>query len=274
MTDIYIQKVVPNSTDTGFTVKKEYKLPNVNSFSIDLNSPVSPMPLPEEGADSNILVKIEGNSATMSLNWIIKNETATPVTVTESGGASNILTALQQVGYFTNEPGEGSFQPHSVADNYRIQLKNGSTVLWEKLGFFTKFTLSMQGSAPVTWSAQASFIVGNVITSYEAKIPEPPTGVGVTSGATYNGSDVNTASIKVIWDPATISNGTLSGSVVSYQKEGSAIWTNLGVTPTDPNTGTEYILTNLEYQKYYSVKVASRTTHVGGVSNTVTGQAT
>ena len=77
MTDIYIQKVVPNSTDTGFTVKKEYKLPNVNSFSIDLNSPVSPMPLPEEGADSNILVKIEGNSATMSLNWIIKDETTT-----------------------------------------------------------------------------------------------------------------------------------------------------------------------------------------------------
>ena len=274
MTDIYIQKVVPNSTDTGFTVKKEYKLPNVNSFSIDLNSPVSPMPLPEEGADSNILVKIEGNSATMSLNWIIKDETATPVTVTESGQASDVLTALQQVGYFTNEPGDGSFQPHSVADNYRIQLKDGSTVLWEKLGFFTKFTLSMQGSAPVTWSAQASFIVGNVITSYEAKVPEPPTGVGVTSGATYNGSDVNTASLKVIWDPATISNGSLSGSVVSYRKLGSTIWVNLGVTPTDPNTGSEYVITNLTYQKSYDVKVASRTTHVGGESVTVAGTAT
>ena len=169
MTDIYIQRVEPNSTDTGFDVKKEYKLSNVSSFSIDLNSPVSPMPLPEEGADDNMLVKIEGNSATMSLNWVIKNETTTPVTVTESGGASGVLTALQQVGYFTNEPGEGSFQPHSIEDNYRIQLKDGSTVIWEKLGFFTKFTFSMQGNSPVIFNATASFIVGDVITSYEAR---------------------------------------------------------------------------------------------------------
>ena len=263
MTDIYIQRVEPNSTDTGFDVKKEYKLSNVSSFSIDLNSPVSPMPLPEEGADDNILVKIEGNSATMSLNWVIKNETTTPVTVTESGGASGVLTALQQVGYFTNEPGEGSFQPHSIEDNYRIQLKDGSTVIWEKLGFFTKFTFSMQGNSPVIFNATASFIVGDVITSYEAKEPEPPTALVLSSGVTYNGSDIHTASIKAYWTPPTITNGTLAGSIVAYRKEGTNFWVSLSTSTTDPDSGSEYVLSNLEYLKYYDIKVASRTSVKG-----------
>jgi hypothetical protein len=275
MTDIYLQKVIPADNDSGYTVTKEYKLSNINSFSTDLNSPVSPMPLPEEGADSNILVKIEGNSSTISLAWTVKNETTTPVTVTTSGATSDVLTALQQVGYFTNEPGEGSFQPVSVADAYRIQLKDGSDIVWQKLGFFTKFTLSMAGNSPVIWNANVSFIVGDVVTSYQSKVPEVPTGLGLTVGASYNGSNVNTASIKVIWDPPVITNGTLTQTVVAYRKSGENNWHKLYTSTTDPSSGSEYVLSNLTYQKYYDIRVASRTNAGSGdFTSSKPGQAT
>jgi len=324
MTDIYIQKVIPADTDSGLTVEKEYKLSNVNTLSIDLNSPVSPMPLPEEGADDNVLVKIEGNSSTMSLSWTIKDETVSPVTI-KGGGIlwltstvyaigdnvvsslepsgiqysclvahtsgtfstdlsaskwavsenSDILTAIQQVGYFTGEPGIGSFQPVSVADNYRIQIKDGTSILLEKSGFFTKFTFSMAGSSPVIWNANVSFIVGNVITSYQDKVPEVPTGLGVSSGATYNGSDVNTASIKIIWDPPVITNGTLTQTVVAYRKAGEDIWHKLYTSTTNPNIGSEYVLTNATLFKYYDIRVASRTNAgAGDFTSSVLGQAT
>ena len=324
MTDILIQKVAVADTDSGYTIEKEYKLSNINTLSIDLNSPVSPMPLPEEGADDNVLVKIEGNSSNMSLSWTIKNETVSPVTI-KGGGIlwltstvyalgdnvvdtleptgtqyecrvghtsgtfstdlaagkwvatdnSEILTAIQQVGYFTGEPGIGSFQPVSVSDNYRIQIKDGTDILFSKLGFFTKFTFSMAGNSPVIWNANVSFIVGNVITSFEDKVPEVPTGLGLTSGATYNGSNLNTASLNIIWDPPTITNGTLTQTVVSYRKEGENNWHKLYTSTTDPSIGSEYVLSNLTYLKYYDIRVASRTNAgAGDFTSKVTGQAT
>ena len=39
-----------------------YELSNFKSITYDLNTPVSPMPLPEENAQENVLIKIEGNS--------------------------------------------------------------------------------------------------------------------------------------------------------------------------------------------------------------------
>ena len=329
MTDILIQKVAVADTDSGYTVEKEYKLSNINTLSIDLNSPVSPMPLPEEGADDNVLVKIEGNSSNMSLAWTIKDETVSPVTkkgggvlwatstpytigdtvvtslepagiqydcrVAHTSGTFStdlaagkwalsdnvdVLTAMQQIGYFTGSPGIGSFQPVSVTDNYRIQIKEGTDILFSKLGFFTKFTFSMSGSSPVIWNANVSFIVGNVITSFEDKVPEVPTGLGLTSGATYNGSNLNTASIDMIWDPPTITNGTLTQSVIEYRKMGETTWHRLFTTQTDPNTGgaganAPYTLSYLTLFKYYDIRVACRTNAgAGSFTGSVTAQAT
>ena len=314
MTDIYMQKVIKGvETDSGYTVEKEYKLSNVSTMNIDLNAPISPMPLPQHGAEENILVKIEGNSSTVKLSWIIKDETVTPVTKKGGGilwttstayiignnvvdsleltgtqyecrsahtsgtfstdlaagkwvatGTSPILTALQQVSYFTSQPGIGSFQPVGIDDNYRIQVRDGNDVLLEKLGFFTKFTFSMSGSSPVVWNASISFIVGDVITSYHDKVPEVPTALGLTTGGSYNGSSLYTASINIVWDPPTITNGTLTQSVVEYRKEGEENWHRLFTTQTDPNTGgsgvnAPYVLTNATYLMYYDIRVACRT---------------
>ena len=244
MTDIYLQKVVVDSNN-AYTVTKEYKIPNLKTLNIDLKTPVSPMPLPEEGADNNILVKIEGNSSTVSISWVIKDESTSPV-ITPSG--LPILTGLQQIGYFTNSPGDGSFQPSSVTDNYRIQIKTGSNVDLEKLGFFTKFSFNVSGDSPVVWDANISFIVGDVITAYEAKVPKKPTSLA-TSGSASSGQ------MKLIWTPNTITNGTLTGAIIAYRKVGNNSFFYNTTSTTNPNAGSEHTISSLS-SGTYDVKVA------------------
>ena len=50
-----------------------YEFETFNSISINKQTPVSPMPLPEEDSEENVLMKIEGNTTTMSLNWTLTN---------------------------------------------------------------------------------------------------------------------------------------------------------------------------------------------------------
>ena len=63
------------STQPKTTKLFEYELGNFKRLSYDINSPVSPAPLPEEDSDENILLKIEGNSSQLTLAWKIKDET-------------------------------------------------------------------------------------------------------------------------------------------------------------------------------------------------------
>ena len=48
-----------------------YSIPNLETLNIQYNTPISPMPLPEENAKENILVKIEGNSASIDIDWTL-----------------------------------------------------------------------------------------------------------------------------------------------------------------------------------------------------------
>ena len=67
---IYIQlfKIHPESYEaSGNNPLNTYSIERLqitafDSLGIDLNTPISPMPLPEENADANILVKMEGLS--------------------------------------------------------------------------------------------------------------------------------------------------------------------------------------------------------------------
>lgn len=260
--DIYLQKVLLDKSTGNYSILKEYKITNLRSISMNLNTPVSPMPLPEEGADDNLLIKIEGNSATINLAWTIKNESTSPITV-PSG--STITEPIEQVNYFMNEPGDGSFQPSSIEDNYRIQIKEGSTVVFEKLGFFTKFSISSGGGTPITWEVNTTLIVGDVITSYEEKVPKKPTGLA-QSGT--NG----TGEIKLIWTKPNITNGTLTGTIVAYRKVGKGFFTNVSTATTEPGVGTEYTLSGLDSGAKYDIRVASKVTNHGDWSDILEGE--
>ena len=59
--------------DSSKDVEWTYTLPNFKSITYDMNTPVAPMPMPEEDASENVLVKIEGNSSALTINWTIKD---------------------------------------------------------------------------------------------------------------------------------------------------------------------------------------------------------
>ena len=48
------------SDDGNTEIVYRYTVPNLESLNVQYNTPISPMPLPEEDADENILVKIDG----------------------------------------------------------------------------------------------------------------------------------------------------------------------------------------------------------------------
>jgi len=48
-----------------------YVADNLTQFNLDLNTPVSPYPIPQKNADEQILVKIMGNSAQIQFSWIL-----------------------------------------------------------------------------------------------------------------------------------------------------------------------------------------------------------
>ena len=157
-----------------------------DTFNIDLNTPVSPLPLPEETDDDNVLVKVEGNTTTIKFSWVIKNEASTTVT-TDDGSLipATVDSANKQVLFFMN-----MFQPRSIDDKFRIFIDDSADD-FQKEGFFTKFTFRKQNTETVTFRATADYIVGDVITVFEADAPSQPTGVSASTGSA--GGRINTS---------------------------------------------------------------------------------
>jgi len=62
MASIFLYKIeAPRDGGSTGTVYR-YEIDNLGDVSINLDQPVSPMPLPMEDAAENILVKMEGNT--------------------------------------------------------------------------------------------------------------------------------------------------------------------------------------------------------------------
>jgi len=68
VTEIWLRKY------DGDNITMCYKAKVFTNISWKFASPVSPMPLPEEDGESNVLVKMEGNSHVVNLTFVIKNE--------------------------------------------------------------------------------------------------------------------------------------------------------------------------------------------------------
>ena len=173
-----------------------YELESFNSISINKQTPVSPMPLPEEDSEENVLMKIEGNTTTMSLNWTLTNASTSIAEcsfadleysfATKRYMKDNIQTdqsgVFDQVSYI-----EKNLAPNSLNDFFVLYivdsekfylnaLKNkGKAKIYEKMGLIQDFQFSTDSSSPVNWQATMSFIEGAVVTSMSENLHQPPT---------------------------------------------------------------------------------------------------
>ena len=219
--EIYLIKHVGSNDEV-------YHISNLNNFTWKIDTPVTPMPLPEDTHEENILVKMEGNTAKIDVSWTLvegahfghfNGDVFVPNTGTDE-------TVLGQIETFKE------FVPKSIGDSYSIKI-TGANGLIDK-GTISSMNFSVSGSSPIVWNVSLSFYVGNVVAMLEADIPPAPTSV------TLVGSTGNTAPPAV---PGT--NSRITFTLVPY--DGYA----------DPPTGSS--ATNGVIIKYKKTKHAART---------------
>jgi hypothetical protein len=178
MSNIYIVR-----TDIDGLV---YRVTNLDNLSWSVDTPVSPMPLPEESHEENILVKMEGNSARMDISWTLTdadnfgtlsfNDTTKKYAFVGAGD----LTIYQQINKFKDE-----FVPKSIGDGFKIVItEDDESESLLDFGTVSNMNFSVSGDSPVVWKVRLSFLVGTVVALFEADIPERPDKVIFTTTST------------------------------------------------------------------------------------------
>ena len=175
--------------------KRAYLISNLNNFSWDVNTPVSPMPLPEDSHEANILVKMEGNSAQLNISWTITegdffgDYDIDSNTFTATDGD---LSPYKQITEFKD-----TFIPTEIKDGYALYVidENASgndKGLLSDEGTISSLKFDVSGQSPVVWNANLQFMVGDVVSLFEADVPERPRSVTISKPTSLS-------RIKVEW---------------------------------------------------------------------------
>mgnify|MGYP003635528727 CR=1 FL=1 len=184
MGKIFLVKL--NTADISGGEQYRYELSNFQSITYDLNTPVSPMPLPEETAKENILIKIQGNSGSISLRWKLVDNNgvnlAIPKVTDPVQPAIPSSTIREQLNFFKD-----LFAPTGIDDKYRIIIRlSESTAFWDYQdiridGTFTNFSFMMADPELLTFNASVKFLEGRVEDLFATDSPSQPTNVVATS---------------------------------------------------------------------------------------------
>ena len=249
---------------------KNYEIQNLESLTFDHNSPVSPMPLPEETDEENILVKIEGNSQVINVSWTIvegamnmfssgnlgfntsNNNWTTGLTVENSNVAQSVIKHMDNL--------KTNFVPTSVEHGFRFGIyvdNEDESIFYD--GNVSQLSFSISGSSPINYTARLQFMVGDVVSLFEEDIPERPELLSVTGG-----NDQLTVSWKEYDAYATDQAPSLTGVRIAFKSNGSGGWKYKDLTASDTLASGNldigsYVLTTSDGIKdstTYTVKVA------------------
>ena len=138
MAEIWIRKY----KDSG--IQQCFKIKVFDQIDWKFSSPISPMPLPEESGQENILIKMEGNTHTINFGWLVRNTTVNQgiSNIDVAGGGELVSkTIFDVIRWMSN--GDYGFVGRNLDDAYDI-------LIFEDLAFFD--------SAPVN----ADFAVNNM----------------------------------------------------------------------------------------------------------------
>ena len=246
-------------------VQWTYTLPNFKSITYDMNTPVSPMPMPEEDASENILVKIEGNSSKLTVNWVIK-DMGTVTTVTKTAKPTNEVpiptptnysassTIRDQIEWFKEE-----FRPSSVSSAYELIVRLDPADITKDIvfpGTFSGFNFSMQSPSILTFNASAKFMEGSVATLYEVDTSSAPLNLILTTPTA--------GSITANWTaPSDPGASAISKYRVSYRKWNAGQgWSSSSTSGTGTSLADISGSTNLSTGTY-EVYVEAFTTGLG-----------
>lgn len=241
--ELHIFKVHPESytsSSTNSTTKyvfEKLKTTAFESININLSSPISPMPLPEDTADSNLLVKMEGNTKQARFSFKFDNNLVTlsqntaPFTEAElqyidnkidvdkytpSGGSADTAIAytdstetnnVKLLNIFLKR-----FESRSITDTFLFRIWDtvSSTSFFNGYGSITSLDVSADSTSPVVWTLNVDYIIGDVISIYDADTPEQVTNMAITTSAS------NT--LKYEWNnPTRVGGSAITKFLLTYQ---------------------------------------------------------
>lgn len=298
--EIQLYKIHPEKyTNSSDDATDEYRIDKFvaktfESIGIDLNTPISPMPLPEDRSTENILVKMEGNSQQVRFgcrfdgNLVELSYVEDLTSIRTDAGIVNVDTALDgsAYNYDTNIITEddniqlvqtflNNFESRSITDTFILRIVDKSQspekILFTGGGSIQSINTSTDSASPVVWNVNIDFLVGNVISIYDADVPEEITGLQV--------SVPSSGSIKFRWsDPAREGGSAITKFWFVWQDTLLGVWNALNSITYTAAQGTipsgetkySYTLTSLPTNKDYKVYVvAENTAGVGAISEIV-----
>jgi len=243
-----------------------YTIPNLETLNIQYNTPISPMPLPEENAKENILVKIEGNSASIDIDWTLTDyeyiigshngtcyfeEWNSETDANDQLGIdnNNVRGKFDPVGLTFKDMLEVSKQPSkqvqifkdkfestSLNNDFLITIEDGdalgyglSTDPMRIYGSPSQMSFNISGSSPVVWRARIQFFEGNVITVFDPDSPESPQNLSMVGQKDYGTSPNNERDVfKVRFqDPTSFGATDTHTATISYRRAGKLKWYNV-----------------------------------------------
>lgn len=178
MSDIYIIKGI-GVLSSGITEwTNVFNVDNLNNLNWSIDTPVTPMPLPEDTHEENILVKMEGNTAKMDLSWTLTDGLNFGTLRRAVDGTFSFINPVDLTVYAQINKFKEEFVPTSIGDKYEVLIvdETGKKLMRDE-GTVSNMSFSVSGSSPIVWNVNLAFYVGNVVAMLEADIPPAPTNV-------------------------------------------------------------------------------------------------
>jgi hypothetical protein len=263
------------NTATEASQTFRYEIDNLGSLTIGLDQPVSPMALPQEDASENVLVKMEGNTQSVTVNWKVSNSTATPLSSVNKLETGGIQLDTEEFYYYNgtgnktyyNSDNDTSpsatwsqhpytdsgqtvswllseFQGRDLSDRYMLKIPNMGIME----GFVTRINATIDSGSPVVYNLSITFLMGNVISIYETDAPSEPRNL-VISSDTPTGASAD--SIILTWSVPMDSATTISSYGIWVRDEGTSFSGNPDITvsvysagvitPTTLQKDTEFV---------------------------------
>jgi hypothetical protein len=238
MVSILLSRVKDSSEASGSNLYT-YTIKNFTNLVINVRTPISPMPLPEDSAKENVLVKIEGNTKTVDISFTIAESTVDLGGGVKRTSVSEIKTVAQQVDYLSNQ-----MQGQSLQHRFTLTIKYSEVGGTDQVfhGFINDINFTATDSTPITFNTSISFIEGKVITTLDGDVPSKPSPTSLVAPTAGGGAGRLTAS----WNAPSYKGGSniidtydlefmdTTTNAIKYKKYGQA--TSPFTTPTNSLT--------------------------------------
>lgn len=141
---------------TSGRTSKTFTVKNFDTFSIDLDMPVTTFKMPEADSSAAQLIKVEGNFKTITVSWLLADDG------NDVSGGDSIITVDQQMNYLLTQ-----FETFGIADGNDTIAISGLTPAFSKNGKFVKILVAKDAVEPNNYRATVTLYEGSTVVTAE-----------------------------------------------------------------------------------------------------------